>query len=139
MPKLEYFLVCRAVLQDMDTDEISLVNVLDDISPESFPSSIPKAIAVSLWHFRPGELVEDFQVSLVVKVPKQNDFSVPLNFAISRNRSTAFQSVLDIPVEGPGDIEFELLLNGKHQASHVITIHPAGAKPVSIGELLRKT
>ena len=50
MPRLEYFVVCRSVLKDVDTDEITLAHVLDDVFPAAFPNLIPAAVAISLWN-----------------------------------------------------------------------------------------
>jgi hypothetical protein len=140
MPKVEYFLVCRAVQKDMTTDEMSFVNVLEDISPESFPTVIPRAVAVSLWNFQPGEENQDYQAILVVKVPKQPDVTFAVNFMRGGHRCRAIQGALEIPVEGPGNIEFEVKLNGVHEASHTVTIHPVGVRePIVAGETLSTT
>lgn len=133
MPSLEYFLVCRAVQLDINTNEISLVSVLEDISPDSFPHVIPKAIAVSLWNFQIDEATTDFQAILVVKVPGQPDVRFPMNFTHGIRRYRTIQGVLDIPIQAPGDIQFEVLLNGIHAATHTVRIHPVGVREATIG------
>lgn len=128
MPRLEYFLVCRSVQQDITNGETSFVNVVEDITPDVFPHVIPKAIAVSLWNFEPGEAKEDYQATLVVKVLGHPNGPFPMNFTHGVHRCRAVQGVLEIPVPGPGDIQFEVLLNGVHGATHTIKVHPLGVR-----------
>jgi hypothetical protein len=128
MPTVDYFLVCRSIQQDINTGEMSFVNVLEDITPDAFPIVIPRAIAVSLWTFEPGEAKEHFQAALVVKLVGRPDTTFPMNFSQGINRCRAVQGVLDIPVPGPGEIRFEVLLNGQHRATHSIKVHPVGVQ-----------
>jgi hypothetical protein len=37
MPPIEYFIVCRSIQTDVNTNEMSFINVLEDITPEDFP------------------------------------------------------------------------------------------------------
>ena len=133
MPAVEYFFVCRSVQKDISTDEMSFINILEDISPESFPYIIPKAIAVSLWNLQPGEASDDYQATLVVKVPGNPDAPFPMNFSRGVHRCRAIQGVLDIPVNGPCNIQFEVLLNGVHCATHTVKIHPVGVRESTEG------
>lgn len=128
MPTVEYFLVCRSVQRDVSTDEISFVNVLEDLSPEAFPHVIPGVVAVSLWNLDPGDETQDYQATLVVKVQNKPDARFPMNFAREVHRWRAIQGILEIPIEGPGKIEFEVLLNGLHGATHTVVVHPLGAR-----------
>lgn len=128
MPELEYFLVCRSVQRDATTDEMSFINVLEDISPDTLPHVIPRAMAVSLWNLRQEELTLDYQATLVVKLPGSQPAAFSMNFSRLAHRCRAIQGILEIPVHGPGDIEFEVLLNGNHAASHRVRIHPPGVR-----------
>jgi len=124
MPQLEYFVVCRDVLANMQTDEITLSHVLEDVFPEAYPHLIAKATAVSVWNINADDAKLDYQATLVVKVPGNADVQFPMNLAKRRSRYRAMQSILDIPIDKPGDIIFEVLLNGVHQASHTVRMHP---------------
>lgn len=135
MPNVEYFLVCRAVQKDVVTDDFSFISVLEDITPESFPSTIPRAVAVSLWNIEPNERHTDFQATLVVKVPNNPEVSFPMNFTEHGNRIRAIYGVLEIPIEQPGDIEFEVKLNGVHAATHTVIVHALNTRePTVAGE-----
>lgn len=133
MPSLEYFLVCRSVQKDIRTDDLSFINVLEDVSPETFPHTIPRAMAVSLWNFEPGDEDLDYQASLTIKVPNMPDANFPLNLARDRYRCRTIQGILGIPVETAGEVVFEVSLNGVHSASHTIRIHPPGSRAAGVG------
>ena len=51
-----------------------------------------------------------------------------MNLSHLAHRCRAIQGILDIPIDGPGDITFEVLLNGEHAATHTVKIHPAGVR-----------
>ncbi len=135
MARLEYFIVCRSVSVDIDSDEITLSQVVEDIFAHDFqfPQYLPKIMAVSSWEMSPDELDREFQAILRITIPGQQDgpeFS--MNLSRGRRRYRAMQGVLEIPLPGPGDLKFEVLLNGKHAATHVVTIHPPGVRPGEI-------
>ncbi len=134
MPALEYFLVCRSMQVDLFTDEVSFLNMLEDIAPEAFPHVIPIAVAVSLWNFQAGEEGIDYQATLVVKVPGNAEVPFPMNFSRGPHRCRAVQSIAEIPVNGPGDVQFEVLLNGVHGATHTVKVHPVGSRAVIVGD-----
>ena len=99
MPTIEYFLVCRSVQEDITTNEMSVVSILEDISPESFPHVIPSAFAVSLWNLRPGEVTEDYQATVVVKTPGRRPEQFPMNFSHGTHRCRAIQRRFSRPLE----------------------------------------
>jgi hypothetical protein len=134
MPNLEYFLVCRSVQEDKNTGEMSFINVIEDIAPEAYPLQIPKAIAVSLWNFQPGEETTEYQATLVIKLPGNvHGIPFPMNFSKGVNRCKAIQGVIDIPLDAPGDLIFEVLLNSAHQATHTVKVHPVGVRALPEG------
>jgi hypothetical protein len=90
--------------------------------------AIERAIAVSLWNFQQGENARDYQANLIVKIPGRAEVSFPMNFSRGIHRCRAVQGVLEIPIEGPCDVTFEVRLNGEHAASHTVKIHPLEAR-----------
>ncbi len=128
MPSLEYFIVCKDVSIDADTNEITLFRVAEDVFPPGFPYQFPKLVAVSSWNINPDEVNLDFQVVLRVTLPGQSgDQDFPMNLSRGRLRYRSIQGLLDIPLVEAGELRFEVLLNGAHGASHVVTVHPQGA------------
>ena len=51
-----------------------------------------------------------------------------MNFSKGRSRYRAITSILDIPLDKEGILRFELLLNGKHEATHLVIVHPLGVR-----------
>lgn len=140
MPTLEYFLVCRSLQEDKNTGEVSFINILEDISPDAFPYVISRAIAVSLWNVQEGEDTRDCQAQLIVKLPGKPEVSFLMNFSPGKRRCRAIQGILEIPVDEPGDIKFDLRLNGHHQATHTVIVHPVGVRNTTDGgEQLQET
>lgn len=126
MPDLEYFLVCRSVAIDVDTDEWTFGGVLEDIIPDEFPYFLDKVVAISTWRVSGPEKELDFQAVLRVFIPGETEGAeFPMNFARGESRYRALQYVVGIPLERPGTLIFEVLLNGIHAASHHVEIHPA--------------
>jgi hypothetical protein len=128
MPELEYFIVSRSVSRDVLTDELSFLGVLEDVTPHHFPTVLPKIIAVSVWRLADGEGTEDFQAILRVSRPEESpqdatDFA--MNLEKGRTRYRAFQAIFEIPLDRSGNLVFEVLLNAKHAALHIVTIHDA--------------
>ena len=126
MPKLEYFLVAESVSVDRDTNRVSLFNIVEEVSG-SLPARIPALVVVSSWNVLPEDRKREFQVTLRislpggVELPKSEDFAV--NFTAQRSRQRILQFVKELPLEQPGDLKLEVLLNGKHAASHTVTVH----------------
>jgi hypothetical protein len=112
---------------------MSLINVLEDITPESFPYIIERAIAVSLWNFQQDEMMEDHQAILVLRIPGTKDVSVPMSFLKTTHRCRAAIGVAEIPIERPCDVVFEVKLNGEHAASHKVRIHCPEVRSVAAG------
>ena len=134
MAELEYFVVSRAVSRDLGSDELSFLGVLEDIKPVRLPGVLPRVVAVSVWRITEEERAGEFQAMLRILRPGEvaaeaTEFS--MNLAQGHLRYRAIQMVTEIPVEQPGFLSFEVLLNGHHAASHLVTIHP----PEETGEI----
>jgi hypothetical protein len=129
MPRMEYFIVCRAVSADIHTDELTLSQVVEDLFPETMPEVLLKIVAVGSWQLAPDEVGIDFQAILKVAPPgKDPGIEFSMNLSRGRQRFRTIMGVLEIPLDQPGDLTFELLLNGKHAAMHIVTVHPPGTR-----------
>ena len=51
-----------------------------------------------------------------------------MNFSRGRRRYRAVQTVMNIPLDQPGDLQFEVILNGQHVAIHTVVVHPADVR-----------
>jgi len=137
MARLEFFIVCRSVSVDIDTDEITLSQVIEDIFAEDFPQHVAKIMAVSSWEMASDEWDKDFQAILRVTVPGEHQGrEFPMNLSRGRRRYRAIQSISQIPLPCPGDLKVEVLLNGKHAATHIVTVHPPGVRAAEVSNAL---
>lgn len=133
MINLEYFIVCEDIIIDSETNAVSLVRVLEDYLPDSAQSIIPKLVAVASWRVDDSESVENHRAALIITPPGYQP--VPFETEISRGRSrfrTVF-TVAHVPASKPGDLKIELQLDGEHNASHTVTIHPIGTGGIARG------
>jgi hypothetical protein len=136
MARLEYFIVCATTSIDVQTNSISLFNVLDDVFLDDNAGLLPSLEAVCLWHLDPEDEGVDYQAKLRITLPDGtgSDFRMNLARAPRRNRLRAIQGIRMIPLEGPGEIRLEILLNDQHEASHTISVH--AARSIDSGEVM---
>ena len=126
MPKLEYFLVSESRSVDQQTNNVSVFSILEELSGP-LPMTIFRLVALSSWNIEPDERDRDYQVALRIRLPsgevmpESSDFKV--NFTTTRMRHRVFQHVQGLRVTEAGELTFEVLLDGKREASHTITIH----------------
>jgi len=73
-------------------------------------------VAVSCWNRRPGEENQDFQATLRIHAPGQETRDFSLNFKMERPRHRLSLRFQGMPELDPGELRFELLLNGVHVA-----------------------
>lgn len=125
MVRLEYFLVCKSISIDVETNEISIFHILEDIFPVEIPFDIPELVAVSSWLADPEDEGQDFQAALKIIPPGESEGKEFFrNFTVSRKRMRALHGVKNIPLTQPGKLVFQVLLNGQCKASHHTTIYP---------------
>ena len=130
MARLEYFIVCRSASVDVDTDEITLSNVIEDLYLEAAGATVlPRIVAVSSWNVSQEDASQDFQTELRITLPGQSEpVDFAMNLAKGRHRYRAIIGVVGIPLGQTGDLMFEILLNGRHGASHRVMVHPPGTR-----------
>jgi hypothetical protein len=115
---------------DVDTDEATLSGIIEDIYlNEGGTATLPRAVSVSTWHVSEGDDAKDNQIQLRIIRPGESEgITFPTNLDVGRNRYRAIAIVLEIPLDQPGILTFELLLNANHTAYHRVTVHPPGAR-----------
>jgi hypothetical protein len=127
MPKLEYFLVSESVSIDRDRNQVSVFNILEEVSiPKSTPAQIPQLVALGSWILEPEDEGRDFQATVEVVLPGTADpektTRSSINFTGSKKRQRICNWFLYLPVQQVGEVVFRLLLNGAYQASHTVTV-----------------
>jgi hypothetical protein len=140
MPQLEYFLVAESISVDQSTNRVSLFNILEEVQITRIPagtqipprlSGIPQVVAIGAWNIDPDEHGREYAVSLRVHVPGHSSpvQGPALTFVAEKRRQRTILLLVGCPVGGPGEIRFELLLDGNHAASHLITAILAEDQP----------
>lgn len=127
MPTLEYFLVSESISVDQNTNNVSLFGVLEELSGP-LPFLVPKLVATSSWNMSEGEEDRDFQVTLQIRLdgeilPESEELNLNVNFTTSRLRHRVFHFLRELVIPTAGILVFEILLNGKHSATHTVTVH----------------
>ncbi len=125
MAKLEYFLVAQGASVDQQTNNVTLFNVIDEMRFSKFPSVFPQLVAVSSWNAEPGDADRDFQVGVRVIGAGADPINFQRNMRIPGRRARVLLYFQGIPVKAPGELVFELLLDGQHKASHLIDVTQA--------------
>ena len=130
MPALEYFVVCRSVSFDVDTDEVTLSNVVEDVHLDDDGTAVlPRVVAVSSWNVGDGDESRDYQTLLRITLPgeaKGADF--PVNLDKQRHRHRAIITIIGVPLTKSGELLFEVFLNAHREATHKVIVHPPGTR-----------
>ena len=131
MPRLEYFLVASSVSIDQSTNRVSVFEIIEEIRGPTFPLRIPSCAAITLWCAEDGDQDTDFQAMLRVYMPdgRTNEFATNFRLAMPRHRIT--QRFQGLTISGPGELRFEMLLNGEHKADHLVTVLPTESDPAT--------
>ncbi len=141
MPKLEYFLICESMSTDQETNRVSLFNVLEDLTvlgsedaaqQQSYVTS--SLMAVSCWNREPGDEDRDFQAALLIHAPGEKVTPFRMNFKMERPRQRLVFRFQGMPKLRPGELVFELQLDGEHIASHTVNVFSSPNAPSDTAE-----
>lgn len=124
---LEYFVVTESVSIDRDTNRVSLFNVVEEVVASPVPLPV---VAVSGWNLSAEEQRgSDLQAGVRITKPGGQTLGpFPVNFT-GRTFRHRIVHRFAVPFDEPGEWLFEILMNGRREASHRITVHPAPTPP----------
>lgn len=122
MAHMEFFIVSEELSVDQQTNRLSIFNVLEQVSSPNFPSMLIAAVAVSLWVAEPGDDERDFQCTLRIIPPSGDQREFTTNFTFRSRRHRVIQRLQGFPLNEPGVLRFEVLLNGEYQARHEVDV-----------------
>ena len=128
MPHLEFFVVSEEVSVDQATNRASVFSILEQIKSQHFPVIIGKCVAVSLWQRQQGEEDRDFQATLEIILPNNQTHQLQTNFRLTRARHRIINRIQGLPITGPGELRFNISVNGVHAATHVVSVENAAAE-----------
>jgi hypothetical protein len=136
MPTLEYFLVCESVSTDQETNRLSAFNILEDIRlapPINASGIISQLVAVACFNRDQGDENQDYQATIRIHNAEKNLENFPVNFRMDRPRHRLTLRFVGLPQLEPGQLRFELLLNGEHVAWHTVNVTSAEECPSRSG------
>lgn len=125
MTHLEYFLVAESVAVDQATNRISLFNVLEEITTSKECAIVPALVIVSAWYDdEEGDKPRAHTLTARLKIPGQDDSPiVSCEFTIHPNRRhRVLNRMSGLTLSQSGILEFEVLLDGAHQATHRVDV-----------------
>ncbi len=123
MPKLEYFVVSEGISVDVLTNRISLFNVIEGVQSKELPILLPQIVATSTWNKEPSDGDNDYQTSLRIYPPgEERPKEFAINFRMEQDRHRIHQTIINLQITQPGELILEVLLNGKHIASHTVSV-----------------
>ncbi len=124
MAKLVYFLVADHARVDPATNNLDIINVLVERSFPAFPAAAD-VTPVCMLEAEPGDSSRDLQVSLRITLPDGSslrDVSHRLRFRAGETRRSKYWSLHQAAVPAPGEMIFELLLNGQRIARYGVNV-----------------
>uniref|UniRef100_A0A7V4G6T2 Uncharacterized protein n=1 Tax=Desulfobacca acetoxidans TaxID=60893 RepID=A0A7V4G6T2_9BACT len=122
MAHMEFFIVSEEVSVDQQTNRLSLFNVIEQIMAADFPFSLLPCVAVSLWVAEQDDYKIDFQCTLRIISPGSENREFPINFKFLSRRHRVIHRIHGVPINEPGLLRFEILLNGQYQACHEVDV-----------------
>ncbi len=115
MAKLLWGLLCERVIIDRETNTSSHIEVIEDISVESFPIILPRASLALMWR-REGK-DEEFQLRILVNWPGASEV-ITINtgkLAFEKPTNHFNLTLANVKIEAEGELTFEVkqMINGK--------------------------
>ncbi len=114
MPKLLHSICSELISLDRITNNISIFNVLEDITSKSFPFVFPRFFITSSWQRKSDEKNIEFEARIKFTNPKKElikNITSKWQFTKPRHRHIAL--FLNIKFDIPGTYNFEIYLRKK--------------------------
>ncbi|MBI2388486.1 MAG: hypothetical protein HYV09_02615 [Deltaproteobacteria bacterium] len=135
MPTVEYFLVAESVSVDQTSNAVSVFNILEELRPARFPASLPLVVIVCALAIDATELGAEIDVTVRVRRTSGQVDELPASFKATGRRHRQISRLQGLPIEQPGELRFDLLVNGRLLASYVVivTSDTRPTRPPAIG------
>lgn len=126
MARLEFFLVSRSSSVDVSTNQVSAFEILEEIHVAKFPAIYPECVAITVLRLEEGDEEKDFQGLLCITTPSGDTNEQRVNFRMTSTRHRLIQRIIGVPLTQSGILKFEIKLNDKHLAEHIVDVHHSG-------------
>lgn len=115
--------VCEVALVDRRTNNLSLVNILNELTPNGFPFAIPRLVLVAVFECEGDEELPE--VILRIKQEGTVLFSQPLVPQFQgKPRTRHILEIHGLVVSEPKPLVFQLLRNRRQAAKYDLIINP---------------
>ena len=102
MPILGLFVCCRHVIVDAVTNELSLIGILDTVSPANQPRHVTPVASVAVWHATPEDIGRTFRQKVEVTVPGRGPVFSETEFMFVRPSIRIMSQFVGIPMPQGG-------------------------------------
>ena len=121
--KCKTFLVCEVAFIDSRTNNLSLINVLDEIGSQGLPVVIPKLFTVAVIEREKKEkATPEFILRITQGKKKLVDQRVKVDFQ-GKKRVRQLIEFHGFAIHEPGDLQFRLNYQGKKFAEYCLSFN----------------
>jgi len=107
MAKLVWALTCSRVIHDSATNLISLIDTLDGVGMEKYPTLAPPIFVATVWQREEGETTMEVRVrAFTPQGVKLAEKSIKLKLNPEHTRGRANIGLIGLPIEAPGRYSF---------------------------------
>jgi hypothetical protein len=129
MIQIRYCLAAEGVIRDVETNNFSAFNILEELRPEGFPAFLPKISFLSTWE-RNLEDPREYDMEFTLKLDEEmlTEQPITMNFGDStKHRQTINMQGLLIP--RVGNLVFKLrTADGQAEGSYSIEVKAPAIK-----------
>jgi len=121
--KINFFVICKEVIMDKDSNSLSLISIFENITSKSIPITYPKfSIVVNFTVFKSTDL----KCSIRVNNPSNEEILKSQEFSIKTNGENQKIQLLNHFINTPFNIEgihlINLIINNDEVSSIPLTI-----------------
>ena len=128
--KIELFLVCEAAVVDRRTNNLSVINILNELTPTGFPLALSKVVLVAEFN-REGK---EKAPRVVVRIKQGDAILLTESFTPDfqgRHRTRHLMEIHGLVLSQPLPVVFQLLRDSRQIAKHALAVNPVpGSQPV---------
>jgi hypothetical protein len=116
MPQLKWAMLCESSIIDYESNNVSIINVIEQVSPDELPSTLPTPLTlVTLWERKSDSDrdSEDFRFRPTLQSPsgmRHEPDWIGVEMKTPRHRLRT--RLLGVPLDQPGEYKIRIELDG---------------------------
>ena len=108
MPYLDLAVLCETAIIDQATNNLSVVNQIEQVNLPQFPAVLPRIMVVTTWQ-RESEIEESFTERISITGPSGKGLAkVEIPIRMERRRHRHLSAFANLMIETPGDYTFDI-------------------------------